>query len=165
MWLFLQEFCCTIILVLKTQKCSPGNSSVTRKHGTITKYSEKPSVVCALTDGAVCTSTDLGSWYHLVSCMFTGRISQAKNSTQQTAVIKYLPAEVLDTVQAVLYTKRHPQLYEPDPILHCNCQGKITRNNKHLCQQMNVLGHITFTDLVLLESSVQRIGTTCVCQQ
>lgn len=64
--------------------------------------------MCALTDGAVCTSTDLGSWYHLVSCMFTGRISQAKNSTQQTAEIKYLPAEVLDTVQAVLYTKRHP---------------------------------------------------------
>lgn len=64
----------------------------------------------ALTDGAVCTSThtDLGPWYHLASCMLTASISQAKNSTQQTAEIKYLPAEVLDTVQAVLYTKRHP---------------------------------------------------------
>lgn len=86
------------------------NSLVTRKHDTTTKYSEKPCVVCGLTDRAVCTTTDtdLGSWYHLASCMLTARISQAKNSTQQTVELKYLPAEVLDTVQAVLYTKRHP---------------------------------------------------------
>lgn len=71
----------------------------------------KSPVQCVhFTEGAVCTSThiDLGSWYHLASCMLTAKISQAKNSIQQTAAIKYLPAEVLDTVQAVLCTKRHP---------------------------------------------------------
>jgi len=73
---------------------------------------------------------------------------------KKKAEIQYLPAEVLDTVPAVLYTKRHPLLYEPDPILHYNYKGKYIHNNKHLYQQINLLGHITFTDSVFLESSV-----------